>query len=158
MNNNLSKWTNIAKVALALIGVVSCLLLFVGPNINVDTRATIEEFRDGGVMSFATIFTIIMLFLGLGLVLLFFVLQIISNPKKTLLSIAGIVIAFVIFLLFYIVGSSDNGDTLGLTNKNIFPSASAINITTAGIWTVLISLVVAVVVILVSSVQRLFKR
>jgi hypothetical protein len=158
MKNNLSKWTNIAKVALALIGVVACLLVFSGPNINVDTRATIEEFRDGGVMSFATIFTIIMLFLGLGLVLFFFVLQIISNPKKTLLSIFGILVAFVIFFLFYMVGSSDTSDSLNLTNKIGAVSSNSINITTAGIWTVLISLGVAVVVILASSVQRLLKR
>ncbi len=158
MINNLSKWTNIGKVALAIIGVVACLFLFFGPNINVDTKETIDNFRDGGTMSFVTIFTIALLFLCMGVVLLFFVLQIISNPKKTLMSIIGIVVAFVLFFLFYLIGSNDTSDSLNLTNKIGAVSASSINITTAGIWTVLISLGVAILVILGSMAKSILKR
>ena len=55
-------------------------------------EATLEEqetFREGGAMAFANTFTGFILFAGIGLVLLFFVVQLISNPKKTLMSIVG---------------------------------------------------------------------
>ena len=45
MSDNISKVTNIAKVAIAGIGVVACLFLFFGPNINTDTKDVIDAFR-----------------------------------------------------------------------------------------------------------------
>ncbi len=42
MSDNISKVTNIAKVAIAGIGVVACLFLFFGPNINTDTKDVID--------------------------------------------------------------------------------------------------------------------
>ena len=158
MSDNISKGTNIAKVAIAAIGVIACLFLFFGPNINTDTKDVIEKFRDGNIMNFAVYFFITIFLLCVALVFFFFGTQLVSNPKKTLLSIIGIVVAFVVFFVIYLIGSADSETTLGLSQKGVSASSSAVNLTTAGIWTVLLSLIVAVGVIIAGMVKKLINR
>jgi len=158
MSDNISKVTNIAKVAIAGIGVVACLFLFFGPNINTDTKDVIDAFRDGTTMNFAVYFFIAIFLLCVALVFFFFGTQLVSNPKKTLMSIIGIVVAFVVFFLIYLIGSADSETTLGLTSKGVSASSSAVNLTTAGIWTVLLSLIAAVGVIIAGMVRKLLNR
>ncbi len=155
--NNLSKFTNYGKVALALIGVIACLFLFGGPN-NTNEMSEIESFRDGGPMSFATMFTVFILIACVALVLIFFIMQLISNPKKTLLSIIGIVVALVLFLIFWAIGTKDTDQSLGLIDSIGSVEQGTINATTAGLWVVFIGLLAAVAVIIASAVRRILKR
>lgn len=157
-NNSIAKWTNILKVVLAVIGVVACIFLFFGPNTNTATVDEVAEFRDGGQMGFATGFTIAILFICLALVLIFFVVQLITNPKKTLMSIIGIVLSLVVYLIIYAMGTSDTDESLGLVSSVGKVDASTITSTTAGIWTIFVSLGVAVLVIIQSFVQRILNR
>ncbi len=156
--NNLSKWTNIGKIASAVIGVVACLFLFGGPNTNVNDAAEVAAFRDGAQMSFATFFTIFLLAACVALVLIFFVAQLISNPKKTIMSIIGLVAALVIYLVVYMMGTSDTDESLNLVSSIGSVSKSTITSTTAGLWTVFIGLMAVVVVIVGFSVKKLLNR
>jgi hypothetical protein len=146
MKNDLTKWMNILKVALAVIGIGSCLFLFGGPN-NTAELSEIESFRDGAKMTTATYFTIFVLVACVALVLFFFVMQLISNPKKTLLSIIGIVVALVLYLVLYGIGTSDTSESLALTDSIGDVSKGTITSTTAGLYTVLTGLVVAILAI-----------
>lgn len=128
--------SNIIKYGFVAVGVLSCLFLFTGPNAN-ETKKVIEDFRDGGAMSFATMFTIIVIIACVALVLLFFVTQLISNPKKTIMSIIGIAVALVVYLLFTMIGTSDTNESLQLRDP---VAQSTINTTSAGLLTVLLAL------------------
>lgn len=144
---DITKYMNILKVTLAVIGIGVCLFLFGGPN-NTAELSEIETFRDGAKMNAATYYTIFVLVACVALVLIFFVAQIISNPKKTLMSIIGIVAALVLYVILYTIGSKDTSDTLGLTNTIGEVSSSTISATTAGLYVVFIGLGVAIVAIL----------
>jgi hypothetical protein len=99
-------------------------------------------------MNAATYYTIFILIACVSLVLIFFIAQLISNPKKTLLSIIGIVAALVIYIILYSIGSNDTFTTLGLSNDFIGVTSSTISATTAGLYVVFIGLGVAILAIL----------
>ena len=82
---------NIVKFVLSGIGVLACILVINGPNTTAGSQA-VEEFRDGFEMSFAMLFTIVVIFACVALILAFFVIHFISQPKKTALSIMGILV------------------------------------------------------------------
>ncbi|MFA7273610.1 MAG: hypothetical protein WC044_07060 [Crocinitomicaceae bacterium] len=157
MNNNLTKWTNILKIALAAIGIILCLFLFAGPASTAEL-SEIENYRDGAQMSAAILFSIFILLACIALVLIFFVRQLISNPKKTILSIIGIVVGLVLYLLFYAIGTNDTSDGLGLTESigNVAPGT--IRSTTAGLYTVLAGLVIALLAIVVTPFIGKFRK
>ncbi len=147
-------YMNILKVALIAIGVVLCLFLFSGPNATSGDPEEIEAFRDGAEMSLATIFTTLIMLLGVGIVLLFFVVQLISNPKKTIISILGIVVALVIYLIFIMLGTSDTNESLLLRHP---VSQGSITTTTAGLWTAFVAIVLAFLAVLGGFFLRFIK-
>ncbi|MBU2018952.1 MAG: hypothetical protein KJ941_04835 [Bacteroidetes bacterium] len=142
-----TKYMNILKVTLAVIGIGVCLFLFGGPN-NTAELSEIETFRDGAKMNAATYYTIFILIACVALVLIFFIAQLISNPKKTLMSIVGIVAALVLYVVLYSVGSNDTVTSLGLSSDFADVSSSTISATTAGLYVVFIGLGVAILAIL----------
>jgi hypothetical protein len=158
MNNNLAKYSNLIKIVLAVVGVISCLFLFGIPNVETVDAETTAGHRDGAKMGFATIFTIVILFACMALILVFFFTQLISNPKKTIMSIIGIVVSLVIYLIFYAAGTKDTDVSLGLVESVGNISKGTINSTTAGLWTVFIGLAIGFIVIVMGAVQRFLKR
>lgn len=157
MKANLTTYMNILKVSLAVIGIAVCLFLFGGPN-NTAEVAEIESFRDGAKMTAATLFTIFILMACVALVLIFFVSQLISNPKKTLMSIIGLVVAFFLYLIMYFAGSNDTSESLGLMNTIGDVSKSTISATTAGLYTVFVGLAVAILAIVATPLLARFKK
>jgi len=127
----------ILKVVLVAVGVISCLLLFGGPDITGEPKE-VEAFRDGGAMGFASMFTGFIVFLGVGLILLFFVVQLISNPKRTI----------------RFAGTSDTSETLQLRQPSDNGTIAA---TTAGLWTVIVAVVVGVLAIIAGFFTRAIK-
>ena len=75
----------------------------------------------------------------------FFILQIIQSPKRTILSIIGIVLSLIVYMIFYLLGTSDTKDTLALRNP---VSDGVVLTTTAGLYTIGILLFVGLVVII----------
>lgn len=134
---------NIIKIGLAVIGILLCVFLFGGPNM----ENTVEEqqaFRDGTQMSLAVSFTGFVVFAGIGLILLFFVFQLITNPKKTVMSIIGLIVAAVLYVIFLMLGTSDTNESLALRDP---VALSTISTTTAGIITVIAGLAIGVLAV-----------
>ena len=144
---------NILKVVLVTVGVIACFLLFNGPDVNSDPK-DVEAFRDGGKLAFASFFTGFVVFLGVGLIILFFIVQLISNPKKTIISILGLIIAFIIYLIFLAVGTSDTNETLQLRTP---VDQSTITATGAGLWTVIVAVAVGLLAVIAGFFTRSIK-
>lgn len=150
---NLPLYMNILKVVLVAAGVILCLFLFGGPNAN-GTKEEIDAFRDGTEMGLASGFTGFIVFLGVGLILLFFVVQLISNPKKTIISILGIVAALAVYLIFWAAGTGDTNESLQLR----YPvEQETIVSTSAGLWTALVATGVAFLAVIGGFFSRLIK-
>lgn len=142
------------RVALVVIGVGSALLLFSGPNVNDGTEA-VEAFREGGRLSTAIFFTMGIILATVGLVLLFFFVQLASNTKKTVLSIIGLLVALVIYLVFLGIGTSDTSDTLLLKNP---VEDSVVVSTTAGLITVGLGIIVGGSLLVYDIVLGFFRK
>jgi hypothetical protein len=151
--NKLPLYMNILKVVLVAIGVILCLFLFGGPNAT-GTPEEIKEFREGSQLGLASTFTGIIVFLGIGLILLFFVVQLISNPKKTVLSILGLVAALIIYLIFWAAGTGDTNETLQLRHP---VEQGTITATTAGLWTALVAVGVGFLAVIAGFFTRAIK-
>jgi ACR3 family arsenite efflux pump ArsB len=74
----------------------------------------------------------------------FFVYQIAMQPKKTLMSIVGIVVALVLYFVMYFSGSSDTMKSLALRHE---ASDSVIAATSAGVYTIGICIAVGLLVV-----------
>ena len=123
----------ILKVVLVVIGVVACFMVILGPNGNaeVDVR---EEFENGFSLGLAINYTLYIILGGIAVILAFFLIQLITNTKKTALSIAGILAAGVLYLIFKLMGTTDTNESLDLAEK-VQQDADVISTTTAGIYT-----------------------
>lgn len=144
--------SGIIKYSLIAIGVILCLLVINGPNATAD-EAAISEFRDGTKLSLAISYTGFLIFVCSGLVLLFFIILLISDFKKAIKSIVGIIIFALIYIVLNMIGSADTSETLQLKNA---VSDATVDSTTAGLITSLIGLTVAGLVIVWSFVRKLF--
>jgi hypothetical protein len=145
---------NTIKFVLSGVGVLACILVINGPNTNAGSQV-VEEFRDGFEMSFAMLFTIAVIFACVAMIIAFFVIHFISQPKKTALSIMGILVSFVVYMVFYIGGTSDTSKSLLLKNE---VSDGVVLTTTAGIYTTFVALAVAVLVIILLPIYNRFKK
>jgi len=137
----LNLYMSILKVALVAIGVIASLFLFGGADMNSTIEAQ-EAFREGTSLSFSVGFTGFLIMASIGLILIFFIVQLISNPKKTIMSIIGIVISLVLYLVFLMFGTSDTNESLKLL-EDVQVEQSTIVSTTAGLYLVLTLIVVA---------------
>jgi hypothetical protein len=124
--------------------VLSILILMSGPSV-ADGKEAIEKFRESAEMNAAIYFILFILLTGGAMVIGFFIFQIIQSPKRTILSIIGIVLSLIVYMIFYLLGSSDTKDTLALRNP---VSDGVVLTTTAGLYTVSILLFVGLVVII----------
>lgn len=82
-SNKLTLGLNIFRYVLGAIGILACILIIGGPNASGDVETSVvESFRDGARMSFAISYTGFIIIACVALVLIFFILQLISNPKE----------------------------------------------------------------------------
>jgi hypothetical protein len=144
----------VLKFGLAIIGILLCLALFFGPNM----EATLEDqinFREGTSLSLATTYTSFIFFAGIGLILFFFVLQLITNPKKTIMSIIGLVIATVLYIVLLMMGTSDTNESLVLLDP---VSIETIGSTTAGIYTVLTGIGAGLLAVIIGPFMGRYRK
>lgn len=153
-SNKLNVILNGLKFALVGIGVIACLLVIGGPNAEAEVPVQ-EEFRDGAAMSTAMGYTLLIIFAGVAAVLLFFVLQLISDAKKTVMSILGLIVALVLFLIFWMAGTSDTNETLALRDP---VELSTIRTVTAGLYTAIVGVVVGVLVWVLSPLMGRMRK
>lgn len=143
----------ITRYALVLIGVGLSVMLFSGPTV-ADGKAAMTEFRESGSMS-AIYYTLFIIVTAVVAVLGFFMYQIAMQPKKTLLSIVGIVVAFVLYFVMYFSGSSDTMKSLALRHE---ASDSVIAATSAGVYTIGICLAVGVLVVVFGPLMGRYRK
>ncbi len=141
---NLNLLLRIFHYTLIIVGVGLSLLLFSGPAVT-DSKDVLEKFRESTEMNAAIYFLLFIIILGILIILGFFVMQLIISPKRTILSIIGIVVSLVIYLIFFILGTTDTTDTLALRNP---VSDGVVLTTTAGLYTIGVSLIVGLIVII----------
>lgn len=153
-SNKLNVILNGLKFGLVAIGVIACLLVIGGPNAEAET-AVQEEFRDGGAMSTAIGYTILIIVAALAAVLIFFVIQLISDAKRTVISILGLIVALVLFLIFWMAGTSDTSETLALRDP---VELSTIRTVTAGLYTAIVGVVVGVLVWILSPLMGRMRK
>jgi hypothetical protein len=146
--------SNAIKIALIVIGVIACALVIGGPNVNMGKEA-VETFRDGGKMGFAISFTGLLIFVCTGLVVLFFVLLLISDFKRGIKSMIGIIAFAILYFILSSIGTSDTSATLGLKNP---VSDATVDSTHAGIMTSIIGLSIAALTLVWSFVRKIFLK
>lgn len=151
---NINLLLNIIKFGLGGLGVVLSMLLFYAPNVSAGTEA-VESYRDGAQMSYAIWFTFALMFLLLGIVLLFFFLELISRPKKTIIAILGIFVSLITYFILMGIGTSDTTDTLLLKNP---VSQGVVDTTTAGVYTIMVGMAVGVLVIVLGPLMGRYRK
>jgi hypothetical protein len=143
---------NVIKLSLIAIGVILSLLIISGPNVNAGKEA-VETFRDGFKLSAAMNFILIILAICILIIVAFYVLLLITDFKKAIKSMIGVILFAVLYFILSMIGSSDTSETLALRN----PVADAtIDSTHAGLVCVIIGLGVAGVTLIWSFVRKFF--
>lgn len=147
---------NLLKFGLVAVGVIASLLIINGPNM----EATVEDqeaFRDGGSLGFAINYTIFVIIVTIAFVLLFFVIQLITNTKKTAISILSLLIALVIYLIFLGLGNSDTNESLNLA-EDVQVDSGTLLTTTAGLFTAIAGLAIGVLVWILSPLMGRYRK
>jgi hypothetical protein len=152
----LDMFMNILKFGLVAIGVIACILVISGPNAE-GTVNEIESFRDGGSLGMAINYTIMIIMASVVLVLLFFVLQLITNTKKTVMSIIGLIAALLVYLVIWAAGTSDTNESLALL-EDVQVDVGTIATSTAGIYTAIIGVIVGMLVWILSPLMGKLRK
>jgi len=137
--------SQILKYLFIVIGVILSVWLWISGPAVTEGKDAIEKFSESLQMNAAIYLMLFILITGGVMVLVFFLFQIIQSPKRTILSIIGIVISLVIYMIFYLLGTTDTTDTLALRNP---VSDGVVLTTTAGLYTISVTLFVGFVVII----------
>ncbi len=148
--------SSIIKYGFVAIGIIACGLVFMGPNAE-STVEEIEKFREGGSLSLAINFTMFVMITGVAVILVFFLAQLITNTKKTVYAIIGLLVALVVYLIFWAAGTSDNYETLALT-EDVMVEQGTIVSTTAGIYTALIGVIIGFLVWFLSPLMGRMRK
>jgi len=131
------------KYAIGILGAIACIwVLTASPGSEALEKQHVKEsFAESGSMTMAINYTVIIIAAALIGVILFFLFQLITNTKKTALSIIGVVAAFVLYCILRLIGTSDTNESLALKD-NYHVSDATLDATTAGLWLVIIGVVV----------------
>ncbi len=132
---------NAIKYVIGAIGIFACIwVLTSSPGSEaLEKKIVQDDFAESKQVGLAINYTVVIIVTAIVGVLLFFLYQLITNPKKTVLSISGIVAAFVLYMILRLVGTSDTNESLALT-ENYHVSDATLNSTSAGLWVVIIGI------------------
>ena len=105
---------------------------------------------------FAIDYVIYVIGLALIAVIGFFIYQLVIRPKKTILSILGLVISAIVFTVLFYSGSGDTVETLQVKPEQVGPSTIAL--TTAGIYTIGICLSLGILAIVLGPIMGRYRN
>ena len=144
----------ILRFAIAIIGIIACIwVVTTSPGGDAEELAQ-KDFADSAQMGLAINFTIFTIVSAVVLVLLFFGFQLATNTKKTVMSIIGIVVAFFLFLILWAMGTGDNAESLQVVGK---AEQGTINWVSAGIYTIIVGIVIAIVATRIGQIMSLVR-
>jgi hypothetical protein len=86
---------------------------------------------------------------------LFFFLELISRPKKTIIAILGIFVSLIVYFILIGIGTSDTTDTLLLKNP---VSQGVVDTTTAGVYTIMVGMAIGVLVIVLGPLMGRYRK
>lgn len=155
-SKKLNLYMAILKIGLIVIGVIASILVIQGPNAE-QTEEVRNVFMESSSLALAINYTMYIIIASIAIVLIFFLVQLISNPKKTLLSIIGILVALILYLIFTMMGTNDTNESLALL-EDVQVEQGTIASTTAGIFTVLVGLGIGVLVIVLGPFMGRFRK
>jgi len=92
-SNKVDLALNVLKYVLGGIGVILCMLIFNGPN-GEDTLVDQVAFREGAKLGATISYTGIIMFACAAIIVLFFFVQLVSNPKKTIMTYIQIMVVY----------------------------------------------------------------
>lgn len=145
------------KFVTAIVGAIACFWVWTtSPGSDV-TELQKAEYADTAQMSLAIYYTIGIIFAAVAAILIFFVFQLITNTKKTAQSIIGVVAAFVVFLILWMAGTSDTAETVNLKG-NPDANQATLNWVSAGIYTIILGIVVAIAATRIGQIRALMNR
>lgn len=147
----------VLKIVLVAIGVIACFLVIGGPN----GTATEDErlaFELSPELALAINYTLAISLGGLGIILAFFFVQMVTTTKKTAMSIVGVLAAVVVFLIFWAIGSSDTNESLMLAEKVQVEDQATIGTITAGIYTAFVGISVGALVWILSPLMGRLRK
>jgi len=160
MKDNINQILNISKFVLGLLGVSLCIWLVASdyPESGAPLEV-IDAFVGDSPASFSAI-SYVNILIGAALITVigFFIYQLIIRPKKTGLSILGLLISATVFLLLFFIGSSDTIESLQLDPDKVNVGANTIAITSAGLYTVGICLLIGVLAIVLGPFMGRYRR
>lgn len=144
-NKKFNMAMTILKYGIGIIGVIACALVLAASPKGEEAELELvqEQFANSGQMGFAINYTIFIIAAAVLGVLLFFIFQLVTNFKKTFMSIVGIVAAFVLYLILRVMGTTDTNQSLDLTGDYV-TSDSTLAATTAGLWVVIIGIMLGI--------------
>jgi hypothetical protein len=160
MKDNINQILNISKFVMGLVGVSLCVWLVAAKYPESGAPLDIiNTFVKDSPWSFSAI-SYVNFLIGVALitVLGFFIYQLIIRPKKTGLSILGLLISATVFLLLFFIGSSDTIATLQLDPDKVNVGANTIAITSAGIYTIGICLFIGVMAIVLGPLMGRYRK
>lgn len=132
---------NILKFATAIVGAIVCFWVWVTSPGSDATLPMKEQYAETTQMSLVIYYTFGVIIAAVAAILIFFVFQLITNTKKTAMSIIGVVAAFVFYLILRMIGTSDTNESLGVdADKYVDPGT--LDAISAGLYTVLIGVAV----------------
>ncbi|MDX1445952.1 hypothetical protein [Lishizhenia sp.] len=157
-----NKTTNIIGMAIKLAIIVPILILglsvmFSGVHVENSAPEVVEEFREGGLLTSTTMFSFVAIGLCAFLVLAFFVVLLVTQPKKAIKSILGIILVGVLYVILNAIGTADTNESLRLA-EDVQVEQNVIDSSTAGIWTAAITLIVGIAAILLGPVINLVRK
>ncbi len=160
MKDNINQILNISKFVLGLLGVSLCIWLVASdyPESGAPLEV-IDAFVGDSPASFSAI-SYVNILIGAALITVigFFIYQLIIRPKKTGLSILGLLISATVFLLLFFIGSSDTIESLQLDPDKVNVGANTIAITSAGLYTIGICLLIGVLAIVLGPFMGRYRR
>lgn len=154
-----SKTINLLGLIIKIIIIAGILILgfammFSGVNIESE-KSEVLAFREGFVLTAATTFSYIVIGLTALLVLVFFLGLLVTDPKKAIKSIIGVLVAVALFFILYFIGSGDTQESLRLKEPQ---TQSVFDGTNAGLITGYIALGGAVLAIVAGVIMKAIGR
>lgn len=129
----------ILKFATAIVGAIVCFWVWITSPGADATELVKQDYENSTQMSLMIFYTFGIIIAAVAAILIFFIFQLITNTKKTGMSIIGVVAAFVFYMILRLIGTSDTNESLGLAPDK-YVDAGTMNGISAGLWTVLIGI------------------
>ena len=160
MKDNVNQILNISKFVLGFLGVSLCVWLVAAeyPESGEELEKINAFVKDSPASFSALDYVNFLIGAALITVIGFFIYQLIIRPKQTGLSILGLLVSASVFLVLYLVGSADTVEKLQLDPEKVNLGANTIAVTTAGIYTIGICLLIGVMAIVLGPLMGRYRK